>query len=137
MKSLRPLFLLLLIPLAVALSSCATAGGGPSPLSDLKEATLADAQLGLQWATEDKDPIAATCWQAIADILKSAPAQGTGRNPVGVISTSQLARGVRHKIEGVSTSELRTKFLIGCAPLGADERDLMIRLGLKILPLVP
>lgn len=118
----------LLLVLVLALAGCAT---DSQKLADLKVATLADAQLALKWAQEDKDVLSEACYATIADILSTTQLPVFDRKPVGVLSSWQLARGVRHDIEGFGSSELRNKFLLGCSALKTDERDLLIKLGIK------
>jgi len=56
------------------------------------------------------------------------------RDPNGVLSSVYLARSIRKNVTGFESSEVREKFLLGCAPLMADQRDLLLRLGLRALP---
>lgn len=115
------------------LTGCAGMHGleGFSWGTDLKETTIADAKLALQWAQEDQDVLSAACWTAIVDILQTTQLPVFDRKPIGVLTTWQIGRGVRHDVEGLGTSELRNKFLLGCSALKTDERDLLIKLGIK------
>ena len=108
-------------------------GGCAGSLTELKETTRADVQLALKWAQEDKDVLAIPCWTAIDEILTTTKLPVFDREAVGVLSFFQAGRGVRHDIEGVGSSELRNKFLLGCAALKTDERDLLIKLGIKFV----
>ena len=105
---------------------------GCASLSDVKEFTLADAKLALQWATEDKDVLASTCYATIVEILESLPADPPARDPNGALSTIYLARSIRKTIESADTGVTREKFLLGCAPLLVDQRNTIIKYGAKL-----
>lgn len=102
-------------------------------LEALKAVKLEDVKLALQWATEDQDPLAVPCYTFIAQALENAELPLLDRHPVGAISAVYLARSVRRDIQGFGSSNLRQGFLLNCAGLWAERRDLLIKLGVRLV----
>jgi len=122
--------LAVLLPLLLA--------GCAASLTELKEFTAADARQAQEWAEADGDTLAATCYQTLAEIAESgALITLTERTPIGALTADYLIRSVRRAADNLGQSALREKLLLGCAPYMADKRDVILRLGLKFLPLVP
>jgi hypothetical protein len=121
--------LAVLLPLLLA--GCATD-------SALRDFTAADARQAQEWAQADGDTLAATCYQTLAEIAESgALITLAERTPIGALTADYLIRSVRRAADNLAQSTLREKLLLGCAPYAVDKRDVLLRLGLKILPLVP
>ena len=123
---------LLALLLSVFLASCAVAPTG-DPLEDLRQLTTLDAKAALADATAHQDVLAVQCYQTILTLLPTlTPAPYTPA--VGVLSEFQHVRNIDRFASGLGGGDLRTQFLLGCAPLGADVRDVLIKLGVKLVP---
>jgi hypothetical protein len=119
--------------LSVLLSLTAGCAADPA-LGDLRRLVIADSARALEWATADGDVLAADCYRTLNQIAQTAQLPALHREPNGLLTTTYLVRSTRRQLEGWSDSGLRTQLLRGCAAYVADERDVLIKLGVKGAP---
>ena len=133
----------LLALVALALPGCATKAAidtvgevveaeSPDQRREILDTIRADLQEALRSAEFHEDPIAATCWAGLLNVVDRVDAEGYFTDTKGAFSTYQKVRNARRKISGGFSDEIK----LACSALRSDARaglfDAFRRVGLPI-----